>query len=91
MPRYRANANVLGLTVREEFTSDDPFYEPFATGGFLSVVEDEQPADDPSTLLGVVPPPVPPSEPPTGGDGDDDEPGSAEGGSDLGYGEDPDA
>lgn len=43
MKRYRANAKVLGLQPGETFESDDKFYEPFAVGGYLSVVgQDEE-------------------------------------------------
>lgn len=41
MPKYKANAHVLGLSPKETFTSDDPFYDQFEQGGFLTIVDDD--------------------------------------------------
>lgn len=48
MPKYKANAKVLGLQVGETFESDDKFYKPFELGGYISVVDQEEASDEPS-------------------------------------------
>lgn len=72
MPKYRANADVLGIKARDTFVSDDPFYAQFVEGGFLTVLDadaTEPEIDDDS---------------PAGGDPDDLELGGPELGADLG-------
>lgn len=48
MTMYRANSKVLGLKVGETFESSDPFYETFAAGGYISVVDQDEDADQPT-------------------------------------------
>lgn len=84
MPKYRANAKVLGLKPGDTFVSDDPYYEEFVDGdkGSISVVDADATQDDHD-------------EDAAGGDGGDDqqhtESGEPGGGPDLGNGQGPDA